>query len=179
LDRLYISLFNTLAKVNTVPTSNDSLFQGIPVFFWAPCFLAYPGTATSAARAVVLKGDYAIANISSVANIAFPFQCTMSDDVEHVIFQPTSSQANITGTGSNNMSGPYHLMANFTTTGYWELSSQPGATLPGTPPTTPAFIGDNYPPDPPVATAFVPGVYTVAATDEWGQAVFLHFLVKD
>jgi hypothetical protein len=30
----------------------------------------------------------------------------------------------------------------------------------------------------PIATPFVPGVYTLAVSDEWGQAAVLHFTVK-
>ncbi len=112
-----VSIFNTLPEVNSVPTSNDWLFQGVPVALWPPCFFAYPGSTIAVAEAVVLKGDYTTANISSAANVSFGFMCMESVDVDHAIFQPDSSLANLTGiydvSATNGTLGPYLLSANF------------------------------------------------------------------
>ncbi len=170
-----VSIFNTLPEVNSVPTSNDWLFQGVPVALWPPCFFAYPGSTIAVAEGVVLKGDYTMANISSAANVSFGFMCMESVDVDHAVFQPDSSLANLTGvydvSATNGTLGPYHLSANFTTRGYWDLLNNSRLL-------NPPIIGDQIPPNPPIATPFVPGAYTVGIEDEWGQTVILHFVVK-
>jgi hypothetical protein len=167
-----ISLYNTLSEVNVVPTFDDWLLRGVPVALWPPCYLAYPGSDFTVAEAVVVRGYYTIANISSVANVRFGILCMENVDVDHAIFQPSSSQANLTGLyGTLNQTlGPFQLSANFTTNGYWDLLNN--SLLPN-----PPVINNQFPPLSPTATPFVRGVYTVAAADEWGQAVILHFVV--
>ena len=178
-----ISLFNTRPELNVVPTSDDWLFQGVPVALWPPCYYAYsPGNSvryypnyTTVAQVVVVKGDYSLANISTVANARFHLRCMEDVIVDHVIFQPSSSQANLTGIysviPSNNTLGPFQLSTGFTTDGYWDLPSNYRQT-------NPPIINNQTPPLPPTTTPFVPGVYTVAVADEWRQAVILHFVVK-
>jgi len=177
--QINISLFNTLPEVNVVPTSNDWLFQGIPVALWPPCYFAYPGSTLTVAEAVVVKGDYTIANISSVANVRFGFLCMENVDVDHAIFQPSSSQTNLTGLyGTLNQTlGPFELWVNFTTSGYWDLvanAQRVDTPIIGEPNTC---VQGCVPPTP-TSTPFVPGVYTVAVADEWGQAVILRFVVN-
>jgi hypothetical protein len=178
-----VSLFNTLPKVNDVPTSDDWPFQGIPVALWPPCYYAYdPGNAvrfypnsTTVAQAVVLKGDYTMANISTVANVRFHPACMEDVTVDHAIFQPRSSQVNLTGiydvSSGNSTLGPFQLSTGFNTNGYWDLLNNSYKM-------NPPIINNQTPPLPPTATPFVPGVYTVAVADEWGQAVLLHFVVN-
>jgi len=94
--------------------------------------------------------------------------------IDHVIFQPSSDWANITGlynagTSSNETLGPFHTALNFTAAGYWDLlalSQRVNAPI----------LGEGQSP-PPTYTAFSPGVYTVAVADEWGQAAVLHVTV--
>jgi hypothetical protein len=170
-----VSLFNTLPKVNSVPTSNDWPFLGIPVALWPPCFYASPSSTVAEAVVVVLPGYYTLANISSAANVQFGIRCMEGVDVDHVVFQPSSSQANVTGiydvVSQNDTLGPYNLMANFTTRGYWDLLNNSRQV-------NPPVLGDQEPPLSPTATVFVPGVYTVAVADEWGEAVILHLMVS-
>jgi hypothetical protein len=96
-------------------------------------------------------------------------------NVDHVIFQPQSDQVNITGiydvTGTNQTLGPFHLVLNFTTNGYWDLQNLSKEL-------NPPILGDQYPPRAVDSIPFVPGVYTVAVEDEWGQMVVLHFSVR-
>jgi len=186
-----ITLFNDFSEVNSVPTSNDSLFQGVPVALWPTCDYANdinqnqnPGHTVStyafstAAQAVVLMGYYNSENISSVANVHFaPTPCKEYWAIDHAIFQPESSQVSLDGisagfpTRTNETQGPFQLSTSFTTTGYWNLLNDSQLL-------NPPVINGQYPPMPPVAIAFVPGVYTVAVADEWGQAAILHFVVE-
>ena len=163
-----VSLFNTLPSVNTVATSGDWLFQGVPVALWPPCYFNAP------VQAVVLKGNYTLQDLRTVANVTFSIACMESESIDHAIFQPSSSQANLTGLygNSNRTEGPFQLSANFTTSGYWDLLNNSRE------PNQPILGAQQYPPRPPTAIAFVPGVYTVAVADEWGQAVILHVVVR-
>lgn len=96
-------------------------------------------------------------------------------NVDHVIFQPASDRANLTGIydvfNSNQTLGPFRLAQNFTIGGYWNLRSLAGElNIP--------IIGDNGNPNtPPDSARFTPGTYTVAVADEWGQSVVMHFTV--
>lgn len=166
-----VSLMNTLPSVNTVATSNDWPFQGVPVALWPPCYIDPP------AYAVVLMGNYTLSDLRTVANVTFGINCMEHDAIDHAIFQPTSSQANLTGTydvtNSKDEFGPFVLSANFTTSGYWDLLNNSRQL------NSPILGAIQYPPEPPTAIPFVAGVYTVAVADEWGQAAILHFVVKD
>ncbi len=171
-----ISIFNTLPQTNVIRTANDrhkyaSNFQflGVPVALWAPCFYDLP------TQMVVLKGDYDLSGLQATANVPFYYMCMEAVNVDHVIFQPTSDQASLTGIydvdSSNQTLGPFTLAQNFTTGGYWNLQSLAGElNIP--------IIGSGANPNtPPDSTPFVPGQYTVAAADEWGQVAILHFSV--
>jgi hypothetical protein len=165
-----VSLFNALPSVNSVPASTDWPFQGVPVTFWAPCYFQ------PAIHAVVLEGNYTLQELLSVANFTIGYQCAEGGSVDHVIFEPESSQANLTGDFGvasfvYGTVGPDRLSLNFTVDGYWDLlnlSKMFSAPV----------ICEQYCPTLPVATPFSPGVYTVAVADEWGQAAILHFTVK-
>ena len=125
----------------------------------------------------MLKGDYTIANISSVADTHFLVDpCTTGIKVNGVTFEPRSAQANLTGTTSsvapNETLGPYPVAGTFTTNGYWDLrnnSERPSVFL--------NYEGQQTI-DSPITTPFTPGVYTVGIEDMWGQWVILHFVVK-
>jgi hypothetical protein len=127
-------------------------------------------------QVVVVIGNYDIANISDVADVHFSYGCLESGNVDHVIFQPGSSQANLTGfsgaaVSRNGTSNAIQLSTSFTTSGYWNLINS--AAQENQP-----IIGDLTSANPLVTTPFAPGVYTVAVADEWGQAAILHFLVN-
>jgi hypothetical protein len=185
-----VSLFNTFSQVNNVQTSYDWPFRGIPVALMPECLWAfdraqhvsvYNANLTTPVQVVVLKGAYTLANISTIANIRFNTDiCAEGWYVDHTIFYPKSSEANITGIytqGGNGTQGPFQpLSYNFTTSGYWDLFNN-SQRLPFNPP----VIGEPHSAysasHAPSATPFVSGVYTVAFADEWGQAVILHFRV--
>jgi len=170
-----VSVFNTLSSVNTIPipSQGNSLdFSGIPVAIWSPCFI--PG---SGAEAVLLPGNYTLQELPTVANYSYSYNCTVGTTLDHVIFAPYSSKANFTGIYSESVpvsktvpGGPYQLSVNFTTNGYWSLLNNSERE-------NPPFIGEQDPVWQPTATAFVPGVYTLAVEDEWGQTAVLHFIV--
>jgi hypothetical protein len=161
-----VSIVNTLHNTNVVKTSNNSQFQGVPIALWPACFFGPP------AAVVVLQGYYGLRELQAIANAPFDYYCMEGWSVDHVIFQPMSDQVNLTGVGglsnvSNQTLGPFHLKLNFTTGGYWNLRSLAGElNIP--------IIGERSADSIP----FVPGVYTVAVADEWGQSVVAHFTVS-
>jgi hypothetical protein len=163
-----VSLFNGLSSANSIPASYDWAFQGVPAVFWPPCYLG------ALVQAAVVSGNYTLQGLQSVANATIGYQCAEGGGVEGLTFRPESSLANITATSCCSagtfQAGPDNLSLNFTTGGYWDLLNFSKQL-------NPPFIGDQYLPRPPVATPFVPGVYTVAVEDEWGQAAILHLTV--
>src|ERR1700733_6829411 len=66
-----VSLFNTFPKVSSVPISDDWPFQGVPLAIFPDCDTMLLGSlsigynVSDAAEAVVVEGDYTIANITS------------------------------------------------------------------------------------------------------------------
>jgi hypothetical protein len=153
-----VSLFNVLPSTNSIPTSNDWDFRGVPVALWPPCYFILP------AEAVVLEGNYTVQDLQSVANVTFSYQCSQGVNVDLLTFQPRSSLANLT-----RESGQHQLSLSFATNGYWDLLSNSQQL-------NPPIIGQQS--RLPIATPFTPGVYTVAVADEWGQAAVLHFTVN-
>ncbi len=123
----------------------------------------------------VVRGDYSVQNISLVARSVLQYVCFGDINVDHVVFQPDSDMANITGTGPapnlNQTLGPMSQKLSFSTDGYWNLTSLAREQAIDIP-----IIGPSDNPVP--ATVFVPGTYTVAVEDEWGQALVLHFVVQ-
>jgi len=172
-----VSLFNPLTSASSVPvfTANDwpwghpgqDNFSGIPVIFGGPC------GPDPFVRAVVLKGDYTPQELPSAANSSLSWQCAEGEVPENMTFSPESSLANVT---VNNLSGanvtlaPRIMSTSFTTDGYWNLQN---------------FSQFNSPliclscQNPPIAAPFVPGVYTLAVSDQWGQVAVLHLSVGD
>ena len=163
-----MSIFNTLPTVNDVPTSSDWPFQGVNVAMWGGCIIGYP------VQVAVLSGNYTAQELPSVANTTLQYVCFGEVSIDHVILQPNSDQATLTGIGPapnlNQTLGPISQALTFSTAGYWNLttlSQERDINIP--------IIGHYGNPVP--ATAFVPGTYTVAVEDEWGQALVLHFVV--
>jgi hypothetical protein len=164
-----VSLFNGLSSANSIPASYDWPFQGVPAASWPPCYL------NPLVQAAVVSGNYTLQELQGAANATIGYACAEGGGVEGLTFQPESSLANITATSpfsyGTNQLGPHDLSLNFTTGGSWDLLNFSKQL-------NPPFIGDQYLPNPPVATPFVPGVYTVAVEDEWGQAALLHLTVE-
>jgi hypothetical protein len=171
-----VALFNPLPSASSVPvsTANDwpwghpgqVNFSGIPVIFGDPC-VGYPYL-----RAVVLKGDYSPQELPSAANSSLIWMCAEGGVPESMTFSPGSSLANVTVndiSGANVTLAPRIMSISFTTDGYWDLSKlSKELNQPVICPHCQA----------PIAAPFVPGVYTVAVADEWGQAAILHLAVK-
>jgi hypothetical protein len=169
-----VSLFNPLPSADSVPifTANDwpwghpgqDNFSGVPVIFGGPCD-PYPFV-----RAVVLEGDYTPQELPSAANSSLFWQCAEGEVPENMTFSPESSLANVTVSG-NVALAPRVMSISFTTDGSWDLSNfsrqvnQPVICLPCQ--------------NPPIAAPFVPGAYTLAVSDQWGQVAVLHFDVED
>jgi hypothetical protein len=161
-----ISLSNTLPSINSIPTSNTWLFQAVAVNLWGNCVGEYP------VEVAVLSGNYTAQELPSIANSTFAYTCAGFVPIDHVVFQPNSNEASVSGTGpepeDNQTLGPFHLALNFTTSGYWDLQSlskQQNLPILG--------LGGR----PPTPIAFLPGTYTVGVADEWGQMQILHFTV--
>lgn len=163
-----VSILNALSSLNSIPASYHWAFQGVPAASWPPCYLG------ALVQAAVVSGNYTLQGLQSVANATIGYQCAEGGGVESFTFQPESSLANITATSCCSygtfQAGPDNLSLNFTTGGYWDLLNFSKQL-------NPPFIGSPYLPNPPVATPFAPGVYTVAVEDEWGQAAMLHLTV--
>ncbi len=197
-----VSLFNTHLQLNTISTSDNWLFQGIPLAMWPDCFYtnAYvsnpsyvsthpyaPENFTTAAEVVVLKGNFVMGNITNAADIYIPrVNCHEVQDVNQLSFGQNSSQASLMSGVTNGTSlGSYEIANSFSTGGYWDLLNN-SLRVGGFNPLTntsiqqPPFIdyGRQQSELTPTVTAFVAGVYTIAVADEWGQAVILHFNVR-
>ena len=163
-----LSISNTLPTVNNVATSNDWSFQGVPVALWPACYFSMP------AEVAVLDGNYSADELPLVAGAEFQYQCAEGGTVHRVAFQPQSDKASLTGVmcgGSciNGTMGTYGLSFNFTTKGYWDLEYLANSL--NVPILGQQTNGQPY------SLPFVPGVYTVAVADEWGQVDVLHFEV--
>ena len=163
-----LSISNTLPTANNVSTSDDWAFQGVPAALWPVCYSSVP------AQVAVLSGNYSANELPLVAGAKFQYACMEGGQISKVIFQPNSDEANLTGNicslgCSSGPFGPYELSLNFTTDGYWDVQYLANS---GNVP----IIGE-LPPSQPYALPFVPGVYTVAVGDEWGQVNVLHFQV--
>jgi hypothetical protein len=164
-----ISLTNALPTINDIPTSNDWSFHGVSGEVWGACIGEYP------LEVAILSGNYTAQELPSVANTTFEYTCAGYIQVSQVTFQPRSDEANITGTGPgpglNQTLGPFDLALNFTTSGYWDLKSLSKQT-------NPPLLGPGTTLNL-ASIKFVPGTYTVAVADEWGQTAIQHFTVTD
>jgi len=163
-----VSIYNNRSASNAISPSSDWQFQGVPAAIWPPCLGELP------VEVAVLAGNYTAQELQSVANSTFSVSCFGFMQLDHVTFQPDSDQVTLSGggpgLGQNQTRGPYHLSLNFTTNGYWDLKSM-SEELKG------PIIG-GYGSPLPAATPFIPGTYTIAVEDEWGQVDILHLTVK-
>ncbi len=183
-----VSLSNSLLNEINIPTINNWLFAGVPISMWPDCFYSNPiGTQlfTPDAEIVVLKGHYSLGNITMAApklatNSSLIDLCHEFRTVGSVMLRPNSTKADLNQfngiTGTNESFATDYLVNNFVTNGYWNFTSNGGTN--SSVPQYPAIISyyGNAAPLP-RTNPFIPGSYTVAVTDEWGQAVLLHFEV--
>jgi hypothetical protein len=171
-----VSLFNARPSVNVVNTSMDwpwgspgrDNFSGLPVIFGGPC------GDDPFVRAVVIPGTYTTQELPAAANSSLEWQCSEGPVWTSATFQPESSLANVTanhGPGADVTSPPHDMTIKFTTNGYWDLTNF--SKLLNQP-----LICLQFCTNTPTATKFVPGVYTVAVSDEWGSEAILHVTVN-
>ncbi len=168
-----VSFFNPLPSASSASFSVEDWpwghpgqdnFSGVPVIFGSPCGATY-----AFVRAVVLKGDYTPEELPSSANSSLGWMCTAGLTPQNMTFSPESSLANVTALGNVTLA-PHIMSTSFTTDGYWDLQNfsmqlnQPLICL----------ACQN-----PIANPFVPGAYTLAVSDQWGQVAVLHFAVED
>jgi hypothetical protein len=186
--RVSVSIFNTLPRINDVHASNAWPFHGVPIPLWPECFGSQWGAGVFArggepAAVAILNGIYDLQTLHTVLTASYGYTCTAGGFADHIIFQPSSSQIDLTGIfgGGSEMNqtlGPFQMSLSFTTAGYWDLQ-----TLSRELNTTGGNGFWSYFPQYPSAPtlqalhAFISGEYTIAVADEWGQAVILHLTV--
>jgi hypothetical protein len=170
-----VSLFNARPSVGVVLNSTDWPWgrygyinaSGIPIIFGSRC------SGDPFVDAVVLQGNYTLGELPSAANSTLTWMCPEGAMFEHMTFEPESSVANVTETYSpptNVTLAPSSMSISFTTDGYWNLTTIVSYDSP--------IICFTCTTNLPVATPYVPGVYTVAVSDEWGQVALLHVAVQ-
>jgi hypothetical protein len=166
-----LSISNVLGTINDLRTASDWPFQGIPVDFWPLPYNTFP------AQVVVLNGNYSADSLSLLLRAKFQSTCIECVTLDHVVLEPNGDLANVTGvfcslTCDNETQGPYRLTGSFTTNGYWDpeyLANDLNAPI--IPITANQYVTT------PRSFPFLPGVYTVAVGDEWGEVNVLHFQV--
>jgi hypothetical protein len=186
-----ISLSNGRSTPINISVSNDWTINGFPVAMWGSCVGLEP------IEFMVVRGNYSAAQVSSAsANssvyeaVRYPFGCAEGGSANYLEFQPDSSVANLTGTFCAGACSPdsylWNLTSTFNVSGYWAYpinssEAEDAFTVPNPECLSsgiPDCIGFQYPEVGPFAQhAFVPGLYTLAVADEWGQTVVLHFTV--
>lgn len=176
-----MTLLNILPETNSVPVANPINISAVsfPVAMWPTCIVPIP------VQFVVVRGNYTLSGLSQLntTNMYSPPQDECLEYVvNHIIFQPDSDIAMLNGTsflGSVNtwVLGSIRLSTNFTLAGYWDYPISPAETREFLTPIGYGFTFMYPEVSPTPAHAFVPGVYTLVAVDEWGQSVVLHFTV--
>jgi hypothetical protein len=181
-----MSLLYSFPSPLIVPASDDWEFHGFPVALWTPC------TGLEPLEFTVVKGNYTLNDLQAAStNSSIPQGgCMEGGSVYNLVFQGEGSEANATGQFCEANCFPannrFNLDANFTVSGYWAYPiNSSEATDIFTPPTPeclasgiPDCVGFQFPEVGPFAQhGFIPGFYTLAVADEWGQTQILHFAV--
>src|SRR5271169_5869366 len=86
-----VSLHNNLDVANNLTISDNLPFQGVLLPLWPPCFyVAHPNYYTTPAQAIILKGNFTTATISSMANVSLwsGIICHEGVEAHNVIFEP-------------------------------------------------------------------------------------------
>jgi len=186
-----VSLNNTISSLLNLSSSSAWKVGGFPIAMWPGCYF------TQAVEFMIVKGNYNLSALQTASNSSewFPSNfvgCAEGGTIEHIVFQPTSVRANLSGTmcvaicTPRQSFGADDLASNFTVNGYWTYpfnSSEAWDVLtpikPCPPPSycSPA-VTFNFPEESPIPQhLFTSGLYTLVVDDEWGQAVILHFTV--
>lgn len=180
------SLLDSSPSPLIVPASDDWQVHGFPVAFWSSCSGVEP------LEFMVVKGNYTLGDLQSAsANASVPEGgCMEAGQVYNLVFLGEGSEANATGQFCEASCFPnnnrVNLEANFTVDGYWAYpinsSEAEDIFTPPTPECTASGIPDcityQFPEAGPFAQhGFIPGLYTLAVADEWGQTDIIHFTV--
>jgi hypothetical protein len=189
-----VSLYNDLPSQLNLSTSDNWVVSGFPVAMWPGCYAVLPPNNKQPIEFMIVKGNYSVNQLHTLStNTSVPEGgCMEGGRVSHLLFSPLSSIANLTGTFCTAACFPIHnarysLTSNFTVNGYWSYpinSSEAQDIL--RPPNPPCYVDGhpdcltfNYPEVGPVAQqTFTPALYTLVVSDEWGQAVVIHFTVS-
>jgi hypothetical protein len=162
-------VFNPLPQNDNLSTSTDWPFHGLFMYNqnWPPCGYYPPFEVT------VLAGNYSVSQLRSTGTEAvLGAACMESTTYTGFNFLTESNMVNVTGMYSEaagpEVFGPVNASVTVTTNGYWDNSSS--IAYP------PAYGSSEY--DFVAAQhSFVPGVYTIAVGDEWGELVVIHLTV--
>jgi len=177
-----MSLKNTLTTSDTLQNTQSKWpFHGVYVSLWPECDTTQP------AQMVILKGTYDLKGLQSNPYTSVSTDplgwCTFYTVVTQFTFLPNSDDGATNGTFysssiSHSNEGPFSEAVNFTTTGYWNMTSIAEGPVPTYvwPVNTPMeYYGGGL--SQPASVPFMVGNYTLAVSDEWGQYAILHFEV--
>jgi hypothetical protein len=183
-----VELVNPLQEQNNVPgihgwpdvyNASDLpsiwSFMGFPIWSWVGCDQFFP------MEFAIVKGNYTLAGLEAFSpggpTPVVPM-CSEGSFVNRFVFQPDSDRADLTSPNGDVILNPT-FQSNYTVSGYWNETeiSKYGSIQEFT---AGDFNHITFPNPPPTGqTAFTPGTYTVAVSDEWGQTSLLYFAVKD
>jgi len=198
------SLQISVDLVNTLPYANDVsvpmppvvgpngsyLFGGFPISTWPfDCLGPFP------LQFIVIEGNYTLGSLPAVDPdyIIGELSCASAQIVTQFAFAANSDTVNLSAISCAGACSPYpgtplppshRLESVFAVTGYWNATFARVNPLIDSIYSSPAPNGGDgstfrFPEVAPLgATAFVPGVYTLAASTMWGQAEVIHFSVK-
>jgi len=147
--------FNTLGRSNNVSRSSSwPLGSYGQSFGIGPC-----GSLNDPMGIAVFRGYFVASNVSSAKSLDLyaiePYFCPVILPVTSYYFAPLSSSADIQGACVPLGCLTTTVSASVNVSGFWESSNVVGGTFHDLP----------------------PGTYTVAAGDEWGSLLLLHFVV--
>jgi len=172
-----VSLYNSLSSEFNLSASNGWKVRGFTIAMWPPCYFSEP------VEFIVMKGNLSLAELqaASANSSTTGGGCMEGGTVAQLLFKPNSNTAVLEGIFCTASCSPFQsstrLDSNFTIDGYWTYpinSTEVNDIF------TPVDGGVQfqYPEVAPVhAQGFVPGVYTLVVSDEWGQTDIIHFFV--
>jgi len=154
-----VSIFNSLSRTNNVSGASDWSLGALAnsSYYLSQGFICF-----RPANFVVFQGYYDSANVSSaksplqLRSAPVPISSCHKSNFSLYMFQPLSSTANVTLTNPPNYDYTINMQVSSLIQQY--CTSSEGSE------------GICF-------TGFSPGTYTIAAGDEWGALVLLHFLV--
>jgi len=181
---------NSSSSLSTNGSLGDWAVHGFPIAMWEGCFAPEP------IEFMIVKGNLSAGELQVASGNTDVWQstrqywCSEGGWVNNLVFQPSSSVANLTGTECTFVCFPFdriglmQLNSNFTVNGYWAypVNGSEANDLLRTPPQgctdNEKCFAYNYPEVGPTAQhLFTSGWYTMIVADEWGQTVIIRFQV--